>query len=167
MLGLLIALFAAGEIPASLDAGQAPAYKLLRPGLAVAGQPSTQLIGQLKELGFRTVVDLRTESEGLDAERKSVESQGLRYVSVPFSADTFALEDALRVGRVLEDAQAGPVLVHCASSNRVGGVWAVLQARSGKSLDEAIEAGRQAGLKSDAMIAAVKRVLEAAPPAKP
>jgi uncharacterized protein (TIGR01244 family) len=92
-----------------------------------------------------------------------VEAQGLRYVSVPVSSATFELQDALAVGRVLDDADAAPVLLHCASSNRVGAVWAVLQARAGKSLEAALEAGRQAGLKSDAMIAAVRRVLE--PPA--
>jgi hypothetical protein len=70
---------------------------------------------------------------------------------------------------VLDDPSAGPVLLHCASSNRVGGVWAVIQARKGKALDEALAAGREAGLHNPQMEAAVRRVLgvPAATPPKP
>jgi hypothetical protein len=50
------------------------------------------------------------------------------------------------------------VLLHCASSNRVGGVLAVMAHRKGKPLDDAIAEGQQAGLKSPAMIDAVRRV---------
>jgi hypothetical protein len=41
----------------------------------------------------------------------------------------------------------------------VGGVLAVLEAKAGKPVEEAIEVGRAAGLKSEAMVEAVKRVL--------
>jgi len=66
---------------------------------------------------------------------------------------------------VLDDPASGPVLLHCSTSNRVGGVLAVLEAKAGKPVDDAIAAGRKAGLKSDVMVEAVKRVLaEPAPP---
>jgi hypothetical protein len=38
-------------------------------------------------------------------------------------------------------------------------VLAVLEAEAGKPVDRALEAGRDAGLKSEAMVEAVKRVL--------
>jgi rhodanese-related sulfurtransferase len=75
------------------------------------------------------------------------------------TAATFNLADALKVKSVLDDPAAGPVLLHCASANRVGGVLAVLEAEAGKPVDRALEAGRDAGLKSEAMVEAVKRVL--------
>ena len=59
------------------------------------------------------------------------------------------------------------MLLHCASSNRVGGAWAVIQARKGKSLEEAEAAGRAAGLHSPQMEAAVRRVLGVPAPATP
>jgi uncharacterized protein (TIGR01244 family) len=124
-----------------LAAAEAPAYRRLSPRLAVAGAPSAETLRRLAQLGFRTVVDLRLPEEGVAAEREQVERQGLRYVSVPFSAETFALEHALAVKRVLDDPDAGPVLLHCASSNRVGGVWAVLQARAGVPREKALQAG--------------------------
>ena len=164
---LVLALLLAGaEVPAAMDAAAIPYYQLLRPGLAVAGKPSPEALAKLKEQGFKTVVDLRMESEGTAEEKALVEGQGLRYVWVPMTAASFTLDDALKVKGVLDDPGAGPVLLHCASSNRVGGVLAVIEAKAGTPVEQAIEKGRGAGLKSDAMVEAVKRVL-AEPAPKP
>jgi uncharacterized protein (TIGR01244 family) len=153
----------AGEIPATVDAAQIPAYRVLAPGLASAGQPTPEALTRLGQLGFRTVVNLRAEKEGPAEERATVEGQGLRYVPVPLTPDSFSLDDVLAVEGVLADPAAAPVLLHCASSNRVGGVWAVIAARKGKSLEESLAAGRQAGLHSPAMEEAVRRVLAPKP----
>ena len=153
--------------PEAVDPASIPAYRLLRPGLAVAGQPVPQALAKLEDMGFRTVVNLRTEKEGAAEERAIVEAQGLRYVWVPMTPDSFSLADVEAVQKVLDDPSTGPVLLHCASSNRVGAVWAVIQSRQGKSLDEALAAGRAAGLQSPQMDAAVRRVLEVPAPAAP
>ncbi len=156
----------AGEIPASVDGALIPAYRVIAPGLAAAGQPTAEALGKLKEMGFRTVVNLRTEQEGAAQERPLVEAQGLRYVSVPVSPATFSLADVEAVEKVLAAAGARPILIHCASSNRVGAVWAVIQARQGKSLAEAGAAGAEAGMRPG-MQDAVRRVLSAMEPVKP
>ncbi len=75
---------------------------------------------------------------------------------------SFSLADAKAVAAVLDDPKAGPVLFYCSSSNRVGGVWAVVQALHGKSDEEALAEGKKAGLKSPAMIDATQRVLREA-----
>jgi uncharacterized protein (TIGR01244 family) len=84
---------------------------------------------------------------------------------VPVTSGTFSLEDVEAVERVLDDLQAAPVLLHCASSNRVAAVWAVIQAREGRSLEEAETASREAGLHSPSMWDAVLRVLDRVPAA--
>jgi len=162
----LALLLAGGDPPAQMDPAVIPNYKLLRPGLAVAGKPSPVGLATLKDQGFRTVIDLRTANEGLEEEKTSVEGQGLHYLSVPMTAASFSLADALKVKGVLEDPASGPVLLHCAASNRAGGVVAVIEGMGGKSVDQAIEEGRKAGLSSDAMVEAVKRVLAQAPAPK-
>jgi uncharacterized protein (TIGR01244 family) len=169
---LLIALAvpAAAGVPETVDPAEIPAYRLLHPGLAVGGQPSPQALARLGEMGFRTVVNLRTEKEGAAAEAPVVEAQGLRYVWIPVTPDSFSLTDVEAVRKVLDDPSASPVLFHCSSSNRVGGVWSVLQSRNGKGLDEALAAGRAAGLHSPQMESAVRRLLgvpEAAPAPAP
>ncbi len=151
----------------SVDPASIPAYRQLRPGLAAAGQPAPESLAKLREMGFRTVVNLRTEQEGAAGERAVVEGQGLRYAWVPVTVESLSLADAEAVEKVLHDPSSGPVLLHCASSNRVGAVWALIQAREGKSLDEALAAGREAGLKSPQLEAAVRRLLGAPASAAP
>jgi len=158
---------ASARVPEAVDPASIPAYRLLRPGLAAAGQPVPEALAKLEDMGFRTVVNLRTEKEGAAEERAVVEAQGLRYVWVPMTADSFSLADIEAVQKVVDDPSSGPVLIHCASSNRVGAVWAVIQSRQGKTLDEALAAGRAAGLQSPQLEAAVRRVLGAPAPAAP
>lgn len=133
-------------------------YKRLHERLAVSGTISPEAMKQLKAMGFRTVVDLRTEAEGTAAEKAAVEALGLRYVSVPVTAAALSLREVEAVADVLADGAAAPVLLHCASSNRVGGVYGVVQVLEGKSLSEAEAAARDAGLRSEAMTEAMRRV---------
>ncbi len=148
------------QVPESVDPGQIPYYKLIAPGIVAAGQPAPEALAKLGAMGFKTVLNLRMPNEGGPAnEREVVEGQGLRYVSVPMTPSSFNLADVEAVEKLLGDPAAGPILFHCAASNRVGGTWAAILARRGKSLDEALAQGRVAGLKSAAMEAAVKRVL--------
>jgi uncharacterized protein (TIGR01244 family) len=160
-----VAAAAAAEPPQTVEPGSIPNYRLLQPGLATAGQPAPEALAKLKDMGFRTVVNLRTDKEGTAEEQKVVEAQGLRYVSVPVTAESLSLADAEAVEKVLHDPASAPVLLHCASSNRVGAVWALVQSRQGKSIDEALAEGREAGLRSPQLEAAVRRLV--GPPAAP
>jgi protein tyrosine phosphatase (PTP) superfamily phosphohydrolase (DUF442 family) len=97
-LAVALVALAAGmptEPPPSVEPASIPNYRLLHPGLAAAGQPAPEALAKLKDMGFRTVVNLRTEKEGPAPaeERGVVEAQGLRYVWVPITADSFSLAD--------------------------------------------------------------------------
>jgi uncharacterized protein (TIGR01244 family) len=133
-------------------------YRRLNAKLAAGGTLSPEALRDLKAMGFHTVVDLRTEAEGTLQEKAAVEELGLRYVSVPVTAATLSLDDVKAVAGVLADPAAGPVLLHCASSNRVGAVYGVIQRLEGKTLAEAEAAAREAGLTSGPMAEAMKRV---------
>jgi len=156
---LCVALLVEGDAPAPAPL-DAPNYKLLRPGLAVAGQPSAAALATLATSGFKSVVNLRSADEpGAVDERTSVEGAGLRYVQVPVKPETFSSADVDQVASVLDQVGAGPVLLHCGSSNRVGAVLAVLAHRRGSSLADALAEGKAAGLASDSMIKATERVI--------
>jgi len=154
---------ARGEVPVTVDPEAIPNYQLIRPGLAFGGQPSAETVERLGEMGFRTIVNLRTEREGAPAEGEVVRAQGLDYVWVPVTAGTFSLQDVETVERVLDDPEAAPVLLHCASSNRVGAVWGAIQARQGRTRDEVESDTRTAGLHSPSMWEALLRILSWAP----
>jgi uncharacterized protein (TIGR01244 family) len=152
----------AAEVPKTIEG--VPNYYVVRPGLATAGQPTAEALKNLKALGFKTVINLRTEGEAdiVKAEEALVREQGLRYVWVPLTSATLTAKDVDAVAAVLDDASAAPVLLHCTVSNRAGGLYAATLVRKGKSLDEAEAEGVKAGLSSDAMKQAVRRV--SAPP---
>jgi uncharacterized protein (TIGR01244 family) len=165
-MGLLVlaAVPLSAQVPESIDPALVPNYVVVRPGLAAAGRPSEEGLRQLKAQGFRTIVDLRAPSEdGLAEEKALLESQGLEYVHVPVTSATFSGSDVDAVQAVLGNEAAGPVLLHCASANRVGAVWAVIQARAGRPIDEALAEGKRVGLRSASMIDAAQRVAGAAP----
>jgi uncharacterized protein (TIGR01244 family) len=159
--GGVAAAAAPPEVPTSVDATAFPNYHVIRPDLAAAGQPSAEGLAALKALGFKTVINLRTEQEGAKEEGAVVKAAGLAYVSVPVTAETLNQADADAVSRVLDDPASGPVLLHCASGNRVGAVWALLRVRQGKTLEEAEAEGRAVGLKSPVLVEAMRKAASA------
>src|SRR5690348_9114735 len=90
-------------------------------GVAAAGQPDEGALAELARAGYRTVVDLRApeEARGFD-EAAAVERAGMTYLPLPVTQLT--LDDAAfdRFRAVMRDPARRPILVHCASSNRVG-----------------------------------------------
>lgn len=127
-----------------------------------AGQPDEESLIRLSTSeGVKTVVNIRFPEEmsrvGFD-EQAVADSLGLRYVTIPVSPASFSQQDVDRFAQVLGETEE-PVLLHCASSNRVGGMWAAyLSTHRGVELDDALELGKLAGLRSDGMVAAVRRV---------
>lgn len=115
-----------------------------------AGQPSEHELAALARKGVRTIINLRTPSEATDFdEATAVAAAGLRYVAIPVAgSEDLTRETVARFSRELAKARAcGPVLVHCASANRVEALIALERAWvQGQPADLALAAGRAAGL---------------------
>jgi uncharacterized protein (TIGR01244 family) len=125
-----------------------PAEGAPETGIISSAEPSAEQLGALAEAGFTTVVDLRTEAEMSFDEREIVESLGMTYHSIPVgSASAVTKEAALQLDGYLA-AATGPVLVHCATSNRVGALFAVREHLAGADAEAAIDKGKKAGLTS-------------------
>ena len=154
---------ALAEMPAAVDPSEIPNYRVIRPGLAFGGQPSPETLKRLGDMGFRTIVNIRSEQVGAPAQGEVVRAQGLDFVWVPVTSGTFSLEDVKAVEAVLDDPAAAPVLLHCASGNRVAAVWGVIRARDGRTPDQVEADAREAGLHSPSMGEAVLRVLDWGP----
>ena len=138
---------------------------LFRDGLFYfGGQPDAAAFQRLaEEAGIQTVINLRRpqELERLDFDEPAVvEALGMRYVNIPITPDGFSAADVDRFAAVLAETK-GPVLLHCGSSNRAGGLWAAYLAQHRSiDLDEAIRRGKTAGLSRETMIEAVRRVAQ-------
>ena len=125
---------------------QADASVLSGPQHVSTGQPA-ETLAIAREAGFVAVIDLRgaDEDRGID-EVAAVEALGMRYVSLPVhDADDVTFENAAELDRLLREFD-GPVLLHCASGNRVGALVALRASAAGASDDEALAAGKAAGL---------------------
>jgi uncharacterized protein (TIGR01244 family) len=154
----------AAEAPAAVDPSLIVNYRLVRPGIGTAGKVTPEGLAQLKALGFRTIVNLRTEQEGAQDEEAAVRGLGLRYEWVPVTPETLTVDDVSRVRKVLDDPSAAPILLHCASANRVGAVWAIIEIQRGKAQEAALAEGREIGLRAGPMTAAVERLTKVATP---
>lgn len=137
----------AAEVPFGDKMGAEVAnYNRLRPHLATGGSIDLAEIPSLKEKGFRTIIDLRTPEEGTEEERKAVEAAGMTYVNLPIAKGAPSDAQIARLGELIEDSNAAPLLLHCASGNRVGTAWAIYRVRKGIPLEIAIEEGRTTGM---------------------
>jgi len=113
------------------------------------GQPSEDVRRAAKSAGFGTVIDMRTadEDRGID-EAAVVESLGMSYVAFPVSGRTdITLARASEFDELLAGID-GPVFLHCRSGNRVGAMFALRDGLRGAATDDAVAAGKEAGLGS-------------------
>ena len=115
---------------------------------ATAGQPADAAFGKLATNGFRSVLNLRTAAEGvdLDRERNLVEAAGMRYVNIPVVSGAPKPEQVDAFIKAVNDAANQPMLIHCASANRVGAFWMIYRAveqswPEEKALEEATRIG--------------------------
>jgi tyrosine-protein phosphatase SIW14 len=111
-------------------------------------QPSLDGIHGLAKLGVHTVIDLRETGERSNLEKKTVESLGMRYVSIPFKGLSAPTADQVsKVLALFNDNNAGPVFVHCRrGADRTGTVVAVYRImhdgwQNRKALEEAKSMG--------------------------
>jgi len=127
----------------------------------LAGQPSAEDLAEAKKLGIKTVINLRPDSETNEfKERDAVEAAGLTYVHIPFVADqvTDAIFDQAR--EQLKSAKR-PLLLHCGTANRVGGVWLPYRVLDGGlSWDAALAEAKTIGLRNPVLEAKAKEYVE-------
>ncbi|NOT30625.1 MAG: hypothetical protein HOP15_09290 [Planctomycetes bacterium] len=119
-------------------------------GVFLASQPSAADFEQAKVGGVKTVINLRLDSEqsGFD-ERATVTGLGLAYVHLPWNGAEQLTDEVFTRARELLSTAERPLLVHCASANRVGALWIPWRVLDGgRSLEEAVAEAKTIGLKT-------------------
>jgi uncharacterized protein (TIGR01244 family) len=119
-------------------------------GVLSGGQPTPDQIAAAGAAGYKTVINLRPDTEkGFEWEAAAVQSAGMTYVSIPVAGpDGLTKDNVIRIDAALKAAEAkGPVLMHCASGNRIGAVLALRAAwLEGKEPAAALAYGEASGL---------------------
>lgn len=120
------------------------------PSVATGGQPRAADLEALAAAGYRAILDIRAPGEPRGYDERAVAARaGMAYVNLPVGHGplTDATFDEFR--RILRDPANRPLLVHCASGNRVGLMlipYLVLD--EGKSPREALDLATSIGLSS-------------------
>ena len=90
--------------------------------------------------GSVLVVDLRTTSEGVTDEQVKAEKLGMKYRNIPVTGATILDEQVTALDDLLADASSESLVVlHCASGNRAGMMWAAGQVKHGRDLEDVLE----------------------------
>lgn len=138
----------------------APA-KQLTADIWVSEQITTDQLGDLKSLGFKSLIDLRPDGEAVDqppstAVAKAAAQAGLQFAYVPVQHGDIpdASVDALTTSLAKVDK---PVLLYCRSGRRAARTWALSEAAHVGGMDEAqIEAAvAHAGQSADDLKTAI------------
>lgn len=152
-------------------ATQVPAIDLLEiadvvspaPGILSAGRLAPADIQRARDAGVRQIIDLTPDAETPDFdEAAAVRAAGIAYANLPLSGPADLTHENVRTFDALLRAAKRPVLVHCASGNRVGAMAALRAAwLDGHSTEEAITLGKAWGLKG--LEGEVRRRIETGP----
>lgn len=128
----------------------------------LASQPAKDDFAHVKQCGVKTVLNLRARDEIDWDEAEVVKSLGLEYVNIPFKSPETLTDDVFDSARkLLNDKTKRPILVHCASANRVGAIWLAHRVLDGgKSYEDARKEAQTVGLKLPALEAKAKDYIE-------
>ena len=148
------------EKPKKLEPAKCGAVKQLHvlDDIFLAGQPTAEDFQEFKKRGVKSVLNLRTKEEMDFDEAKTLKSLGLEYHHVPIAGpDSLTDENFDKLRKLLNEKQQRPMLLHCASANRVGAMWLAHRVLDGGlTYDAALAEAKTVGLKSPPMEAKAK-----------
>jgi len=120
------------------------------PDVLTGGQPLEEHFEALARRGYRTVLDLRAPGEARPYDEPEVVRRlGLEYVNIPVTPESLTDQTFDHFRALMRDRTRRPVVVHCASGNRVGALlipYLVLD--EGMGMDEAVATALEVGLRS-------------------
>jgi uncharacterized protein (TIGR01244 family) len=106
---------------------------------------------EIKDLGVKTIIDLKKPEENHFNEAEKASEFGLEYINVPIAQCTSFNDQTMEiVEEVLSTSNFGEVLIYCRSCNRAA-TWAVIKLvkEEGWEIDSAISFARTVGLDNE------------------
>ncbi|CAG0987383.1 atypical dual specificity phosphatase [Phycisphaerales bacterium] len=119
-------------------------------GILLASQPSAADFDFARKDGVKAVLNFRLDSELKDFEEaKVVEGLGMKYISIPWHGEEQLTDAVFDKGRQALSTAPRPLLVHCASANRVGAIWFAWRAiDGGVPVEQALDEAKTIGMKT-------------------
>ena len=128
----------------AMDIAGLPNLHRVSPVLFRSAQPTKEGMGQLKGLGIKTVINLRTFHED---DEKLEDIEGVRSFQIHMKAWHAEKKDAVEFLKLVTDQSKQPVLVHCQhGADRTGTMCAVYRmAVQGWSKEQAVREMTEGG----------------------
>ena len=106
-------------------------------------QPGKEGIQELKKLGIKTVINLRSDQ----SDREMLKDSGIVYKAIPMAASDPKVEDVITFLNIITDSNSAPVFIHCRyGADRTGMMCAIYRIFiQGWSKQNAIEEMRKGG----------------------
>jgi tyrosine-protein phosphatase SIW14 len=126
-----------------------PNFHQVNQNLYRGAQPGAGGIQKLKELGVKTIINLRGADEGTEAEERDARSAGINYFNVPLDGlGRPSDEKVLKILALINDAKNWPVFIHCNhGKDRTGTIIACYRiSHDGWTLDEAMKEAKRYGM---------------------
>ena len=122
--------------------------KIPTDNVIAGGQPTREQLAVMAKAGIKHVINLRPPQEQDWDEGAYVTELGMKYHNLPVAGPAgVTSENAKKLDQLLQRLSGEPVLLHCSSSNRVGGLVAIAEADvRNADTDAAILKGQQYGL---------------------
>jgi uncharacterized protein (TIGR01244 family) len=96
--------------------------------VACGGATSPAALAELKQRGFRSVLNLRQASEpnaNVEEEGRMVRDLGMTYLHIPFDGSKPTPQPIESFLAALDEPDHLPMYIHCGTANRVGAMWFV------------------------------------------
>ena len=103
-------------------------FKQVANDIFIGSQPTQQDLNEAKQLGIRTVIDMRMPSESNTSNEEMTRLNNLGYVNVPVDKSALAEHQIDELEHVMERTP-GPYLLHCATGARAALLLLLSRAR--------------------------------------
>lgn len=136
--------------PSSVPEKEAlPNFHEVNQNLYRGAQPRAGGIQKLKELGVKTIINLRGADEGTEAEEREARAAGLNYFNIPLDGlGRPSDEKVLKILALINDSKNWPVFIHCNhGKDRTGTIIACYRiSHDGWTLDQAMKEAKRYGM---------------------
>lgn len=127
-----------------------PVVLCIDDGPVTGGQPSGGAYAKAAANGFRSILTLRSEKDGIDTlrERLLVESNKMRYFNLPAKTNLPRPEQVDEFLRIAKDKANHPMLINCAFAARVAPYMMIFRiVEQGWAEEKALADATQVGLR--------------------
>jgi tyrosine-protein phosphatase SIW14 len=142
-------------VPAGAQPGQplskkdVPNFGQVAPGIYRGAAPTVAGLKKLKEMGVKTIIDLRIEKKGQTEEATTAKQLGLTRIRIPMGAEAPTKAQVATFMKAMESAPSTPVFVHCQhGADRTGAMIGIYRVtKQAWTFDQAWKEMRKYGFK--------------------